>query len=346
MKPLIAWKTLGDLNIASSRLRAFLPCKYLTQEGWPCEMFAHQNLHQYKLVIFQKLYNEDSIDLAKTLKSKGVKTVFDLCDNHFYYDLDNPLASHERAERIHRMVDLVDIVSVSTQEMRSLIHSQTGRDPIVIDDAVEPPPGEIRLELYSTLRNFLIRRRDKSFRIVWYGNAGSKNPPFGMIDLLKVLPFLEKLHRKLPVTLTVISNSMALFEEYTKGVSFPGRYYPWDRSTFPYLFRQHDVFIIPISINPITICKTNNRLVQSLLLGVPAVADRIPSYEEFSNFVLFSDWENNLYKYAVNSELRRQHVNQANVYIKSKYNKSRVVAQWSSLFASLLDLEAERRRAS
>ena len=41
-----------------------------------------------------------------------------------------------------------------------------------------------------------------------------------------------------------------------------------------------------------------NRLALALLLGVPAVADVIPSYEELRPYALFGDWERNLLAYA------------------------------------------------
>ncbi|MBC7931131.1 MAG: hypothetical protein H7Z38_11270, partial [Rubrivivax sp.] len=98
----------------------------------------------------------------------------------------------------------------------------------------------------------------------------------------------------------------------------------------------HDVCVLPVSSNPLTLCKTSNRLVLSLLLGVPVVADRIPSYEEFGAFVRFADWERNLRAYAADAELRRRHVQEGRDYIRSNYNKERAIAQWSSLFRSLL----------
>jgi hypothetical protein len=47
------------------------------------------------------------------------------------------------------------------------------------------------------------------------------------------------------------------------------------------------------------------------------IADEIPSYEEFNKFVLFSDWEINLRKYALNPLLRRQHLKKGKDYILS-----------------------------
>lgn len=80
----IAWKSLGGVKSASFRYRALLPCKYLKQQGWSCEIFKPKNIEQYQIVVFQKLYDEESLDLVKKLQSKGVITIFDLCDNHFF----------------------------------------------------------------------------------------------------------------------------------------------------------------------------------------------------------------------------------------------------------------------
>lgn len=311
-----------------------MPCKYLKQQGWSCEIFRAKNIEQYQIVVFQKLYDQESIDLVKKLKSRGVITIFDLCDNHFFYQLEDAAALVERTEKLQKMLDLVNVVSVSTLELQKIIKLKTNKIPVVIDDAIEPPKINILFKKYLTLKKEFLPK--ESFKVIWYGNAGTENPPYGIIDLVKVLPFLEQLNQEISVNLSVISNSLDSFKHYTSATKIPIKYYQWQLSTFPYIFSQHDLCIIPISLNHLTRCKTNNRLVLSLLLDVPVIADKIPSYEEFSEFVLFSDWENNLRKYAHSSLLRQQHIKQGKEYILAKYNQDRVVSQWSTLFETLL----------
>ncbi|HEY9768117.1 MAG TPA: hypothetical protein V6C71_06350 [Coleofasciculaceae cyanobacterium] len=335
-KYMIAWKSPGGIKSASFRYRAFLPCKYLRQKGWSCEIFNYKNLEKYQIVVFQKLYDRENLELVKILKSKGVITIFDLCDNHFYYRLEDALALAERTERLQTMLELVDVVSVSTPELKNLIGGKTDKIPVVIDDAIELPRLNILSKEYLKLRQKITKIKNNCLNIIWYGNAGTTNPPYGMIDLVKVLPSLEKLNQNIPLSLTVISNSKTSFKQYVSSAKIPVKYHPWQLSSFPYIFSQNDVCIIPISLNQLTRCKTNNRLVLSLLLGVPVVADKIPSYEEFSEFVLFSNWEKNLHRYALNSMLRQQHIEQGKEYIVAKYNRNRVVSQWSALFQTLL----------
>ncbi len=335
-KDKIAWKSQGGIKSASFRYRALLPCKYLKQEGWSCEIFQSKNIDEYKIVVFQKLYDKESFELAKMLKSKGVITIFDLCDNHFFYRLEDRTALAQRSERLQKMLDLVDVISVSTPELKKLVYSKTDKIPIVIDDAIEIPQINLIFQGYLKLKNILTNRSNSSLNIVWYGNAGTENPPYGMIDLARILPTLEKINREISIELTVISNSKSSFEKYFSSVQFPVTYHKWKLLTFPYIFSNHDICIIPINLNSHTKYKTNNRLVLSLLLGVAAIADQIPSYEEFDKFILFSDWEINLRKYAFNPMLRQQHIKQGKEYILSKYNRNRVVSQWSSLFQKLL----------
>lgn len=337
--PAIAWKPFfDDANIASVRLRSFVPCRYLQEAGWRCEIFEPKNAGSYELVIFQKAYDEESIALAESLRGRGAKTVFDLCDNHFY-NPDNLPELRERAERLGRMIRAVDAVSVSTPELGKWIE----RGCVVIDDAIELPRGNAGRAAFARLQERLKNiRSSRPLRLVWYGRAGSENPPFGLIDLPRVFPDLEALNARTPIELTVISNSEELFRKYVAQVSFPTRYFEWSLDTFAQIFRRQDVCIIPLAVNPFTACKTNNRAVLSLLMGVPVIADPIPSYEEFRDFVLFSDWPNSLRTYAAHPELRRQHVRAGRRYIRAKYNKQRVVSQWSALFEQMLGPERGR----
>ena len=336
-KPKIAWKTHGGIKSASFRYRAFLPCKYLQQEGWSCEIFKDKNIEDYEIVVFQKLYDEKNFKLAKILKARGVKTIFDLCDNHFYYQLDNLSALAQRQERLQKMLDVVDAVSVSTPELKKLIDSKANKVSLIIDDAVEIPQTNLLYKSYLKLKNILskLSNDSRSLNLVWYGNAGTENPPYGMIDLARILPCLEKVHREIPLNLTIISNSESVFKQYFSSARLPVKYYNWKLVTFPYIFSHNDVCLIPVNLNSHTRYKTNNRLVLSLLLNVAVIADKIPSYEEFDKYALFSNWETNLRKYALNSALRQQQVKQGRKYILSKYNRNRVIGQWSSLFQTM-----------
>jgi hypothetical protein len=239
MRATIAWKTQGRRTIASARYRALLPARHLRAAGWACETYAPERAEQYRLVIFQKVYDEETVRQVVRLKARGAKTAFDLCDNLFHYELDDPAGAARRTEQLKRMISAVDAVTVSTPALGDAVREATGRaDAFVIDDAVEEPRLNPLARAYYRLRGGVGPTRAGELRVVWYGIAGRTNPRFGMIDLRKVLPALSALNREVPLSLSVISNSEERFREYTRGADFPVRYREWGRRSFPSLSRR------------------------------------------------------------------------------------------------------------
>lgn len=330
--PRIGWiPASANPAVASTRLRCSLPCRYLREAGWDTRILDRRDPYADDLVVFQKIYDERAIELARDLRRRGVLTVFDLCDNHFY-NPDGRLELTQRAERLRRMLDIVDAVSVSTEPLHDLMRERT---PAVIADALD----EFDLDIPERTFGWLwarLRRRETALSFVWYGNAGEESPPFGLVHLPTIIPELERLHRTFPLELTVISNSRARYEHAVDSAGFPTRYMEWNYQRFPGLFRRHHVCVIPVKPNPFTNCKTANRVVQSLRLGVPVIADPIPSFEEFAPFILLGKWRQSLDQYAADPALRARHVEAGRQYVEATYTKERVVSEWSSLFERVL----------
>jgi hypothetical protein len=278
-------------------------------------------MDRYRTVIFQKAYSEEDLDIASHLRGLGTRTVFDLCDNHFY----NPTGRDDyraRADRLQRMIDRVDAVTVATPELAKLVN----RPSTIIDDALDAvePAG------WSILRKILPRGR-RPLRLVWFGNAGQDDPPFGLIDLARIRPQLELLHECRPIELTVISNSRASFNRYLDSVRFPVGYHEWNNARYQRILRRQDLCIIPVSPNPFTLCKTVNRLALALLLGLPVVADPIPSYEELRPFAFMENWQGGLHQYVRDIARQRAHIRAGSAFLRAKYTAERVVKQWTSV---------------
>lgn len=324
--PVIAWKPAAPTpELASARLRCFRPMEFLSRAGWHCELFDDAQMHRYRIVVFQKAYGEHDLELAAHLKSLGVRTVFDLCDNHFYNPTGRP-DYRERADRLRRMIGRADAVTVATGELGALIDRPT----VTIDDALDT----VEHSWWSGWRRRW-RRAGQPFRIVWFGNAGLADPPFGLIDLERIRPQLETLHQWKPLRLTVISNSREAFERRMSGTRFPIRYRDWDNARYQRVVRRNDLCVIPVGLNPFTRCKTVNRLALSLLLGVPAAVDGIPSYVELRSFALFDDWVGGLIEYVRDSARRRRDVRRGRKYLRQTYTPQRVVEQWSAVLRPL-----------
>jgi glycosyltransferase involved in cell wall biosynthesis len=321
------------VEIASVRLRCLLPSRYLRAAGWASELLDTRDAHAYDVVVFQKIYDDEAIELARSLRYRGVRTVFDLCDNHLYIPVDRPELA-ERAARLRRMLECVDVVSVASEPLRELIPEY---EALVVDDVLD----EFEVTRTLRMRSLLDRvGKARSLDLVWFGNAGEASPSFGLAHLPKIVPALNELHRSRSLRLTVMSNSPEACGSALANARFPSRYVEWRYESFPRLFAQNDICVIPIELNPFSVCKTANRIALSLRLGVPVVADRIPSFDDFADFVLFDRWPENVSQYAESRALRRMHVDAGRRYVAARYTPERAVAQWSAVLERALSTDS------
>ena len=331
-RPRVAFWPAGGMNTASSRLRAYLPCRLLAGAGWPASAF--DPAERYEIVVVQKRYDAASYEQVRALRRRGTRVIFDLCDNHYHYRLDHPEEEEDRARRLDDMILGVDLVTVSTPTLGDVVRERTGAEVEVVDDAVDLPPAPL-----LPWWRWLHRRRSprQSLRLLWFGAAGMERPPFGLVDLGRIVPELEMVARDLPVSLTVISNSGSLFERHigsTAALSVD--YRPWRRRTFAYEVARHHVTLLPISANPLTLCKTANRPLLSLLLGTAVICEVIPSYEELSPFVLKPPWAGSIQRYHASPELAARHVMEGADFVRKKYTSERVVHQWAAALARVV----------
>jgi glycosyltransferase involved in cell wall biosynthesis len=172
---------------------------------------------------------------------------------------------------------------------------------------------------------------------VWFGNAGSAVPEFGLVHLGAIVPELEALHREQPIELTVVSNSRPMYEQYVGRATFPTRYVRWRPQSFHRDVSRADVCVLPVVANPFTIGKTSNRLVVALELGVPVVAGDIPSYREFDEWIGIEDWQANIAAYAADPELAARHVAGGRAQIRECYSDERITRQWQDAITSVCE---------
>ncbi len=312
--------------MASVRLRSLVPNQLLAQSGWDSELFKSVSTDRYDVVVFQKAYESEDILLAEGLADRGTRIVLDLCDNHFYNPEDLPQLT-ERADRLSRMVALADAISVSTPTLGQLIENKR---VFLVDDALDPV-------IVARSREPRWPRFRAGTHLAWFGTAGSRSLDFGLVDLARIIPNLNNLNTRVPITLTVISNSREEYRRHVKQANFSTHYCRWKFRTFSSFLASADIALIPITSNPFTICKTSNRIVTSLMLGTPVVADLIPSYREFEPYILVGEWERHLERYARDRELRHHHVTAGRQFVQQRFAPEVIVEQWSRVFHSVLD---------
>lgn len=346
---MIGWRPKSsDTRVASTRIRCLNPIRELQRRGFPVELFRPEHVSQYTAVVYSKLYDEASYREAAGLREKGTRIVVDLCDNHFYNPAGNPDLARARVG-LERMLRLADHLVASTPELGAVMRAELGtkRPVAVIGDAVEETIAGVQEQ---ALRRWLRRRELQRLlawldngrkagieaALVWFGIHGGPHHDHGIGDLLRVRPVIEQLHRRHGVQLTVISNSRQKFARLIAPWSVPTHYHEWGPLTFLPALRAHQVALIPVTRNPFTWCKSNNRLATAIAAGLGVVADSIPSYQEFTQVCRLDDWEQGLSDYVRDPAVRSRDVRAGQALVSRLCSPERIADAWQELFTAVI----------
>ena len=343
MKNCVAWKPKSsDPSIASVRYRCLLPLDDMKSKGFNVELFCEENVEKYSAVIFSKLYDPKNQELARRLQAKSVTVILDLCDNHFYnpFNLDSYKVAKEN---LLQMLHIADKVVCSTVALAEIVKNDACLKvmPVVIGDPIEPLPlGNSKLIINDWFNKlFHIKKiSDDLPYLLWYGSHGAPNAPSGMSDILSIKHVLNKIYKEYPFELVVASNNKKKYHEVIEPMLIPSRYVEWDYSQFKSLLQSARGVIIPITINPFTLCKTNNRLAMALSNEIPVVADSIPSYVEFGSYCYLDDWENGLKNILGNHKSAQNRAKLGGKYIMENWTLNKITDQWEKFLKSYLSV--------
>jgi hypothetical protein len=327
----------------------------LQARGYPVELYDRRRAGLYSAVVYSKRYDDASYEEAITLKARGIRIVFDLCDNHFYNPRDLP-GLRRAGEQARRMMAIADHLVASTDAMAEVMRTElTDVQPItVIGDAVETDLGAVPL---SPWRRWWARRQwhrvqaslqgtiPDPTRLIWFGVHGGPGAEHGVLDLLKLEPLLARLAQEFPLSLTVISNSRRKFDRTIGRWAIPTRYLEWSPETFLAALRAHDIAVLPVSGNPFTRCKSNNRLALALHAGLAVIADEIPSYRGFARACFLNDWEAGLETYLRDPARRRQDSTHGHDLVSAGWTIPVIADQWEALFANVHEARPPSRTA-
>lgn len=340
----VGWKPSSpDFRVASTRIRCLIPLGELQAQGYRVELFRPAAASGYRAVVYSKTYHVKDVEEAAALREGGVQIIFDLCDNRFYNPRSIPKANEE-IQRLHRMMQIAHFWVASTEALAEVMRAEAVAEKplVVIGDPLEtevvgvPVTPWARLSQWTAWLKF--RRWISAMRqagrtpLIWFGHHGSPYADGGMLDLERIRGTIERLNPTFPLSLTVVSNSREKYEASIRPWSIPTHYLEWHASTFTRVLRSHDVAIIPVTINPFTWCKSNNRLALSLSSGLAVVADSIPSYEPFREACVLDDWERGLQAYLSSSSRRAVDVARGQSLVTRLCDVRAIAEQWRQVF--------------
>lgn len=333
------WPHTTDTRVASFRLRCRQVVSALRARRVRSWIYL-PGAAVPRVMVLSKRYDEQTLAHALDLKARsGMRIVLDLCDNHFFVPEDDSGTLRRRADQLRHAVRSVDTVITSSVELARAVtdHCPGVSTPSVVPDAVElphwPSPstwlmnprlGKEMLQLSIAIRSSGV---PMARRLLWFGSHGSPGIEGGMSDLARIREPLERACSRSALWLTVVSNRREKYRELLEGWAIPSRYVPWRIETFSRIARWHSAAVIPISPNPFTNCKTNNRLATAFIHGLNVIADCIPSYEEFSSCAVLNSWVKGLGEYLEDSDARASHLVTAR-HLLDHYSLSSVTDGW------------------
>jgi len=318
MKTPIRFVNYSGLSMASYRYRTLMPAQLLDSLGYDVKICRADQKTVPGIYIFSKHFNpKEEYVFAKKLKDPNFTAanvtsviagegnnksiiIFDICDSHF--NADN-IGSYYK-----EMVKLADIVVCSTEKMKEVVQkhcsdSEQGRNPWVILDSYEFPERTPRFNW----------EQSDITSILWYGH------PTNIKHLQRVWNDLGG------------SNLMIITKEGVQlevdGKPFP--IVPYSIDSLLWGFAQCDITIIPNAGS--NSAKGANRMIESIRQGVFVVAEPMPAYEEFRDWMYIGEIKEGIEWCRQNKAELQGRIQKAQEYIIKEYNPTKTGERWQRL---------------
>lgn len=166
----IGWKVSTlTLNVASVRYRALLPILALESEQVHNRLFSsglESHLDGLDALVIVKSFTPDDLFLAQSAASKGIRVVFDLCDNIFVEAYGRVAGKVSPTQLFDVIAAKADAIVVTTEPLATIVRHRVPHVPVtVIPDGVET--FALLEAMDRLLREANAREKAQRVRILW-----------------------------------------------------------------------------------------------------------------------------------------------------------------------------------
>jgi glycosyltransferase involved in cell wall biosynthesis len=362
----IAWRVRADdVDAASVRYRCTTPARHLAALGVESRLSwgASDPLAEARpdAVVFVKAFGPAELDAAERATAAGVRVLLDVCDNLFSPGYP-ATASGQDPDTLRRMAELAAGITTTGPALAEILRDEVGdRAPVhEIPDPVETledlrwaqrfvwrerlrrrSPAALAHGAHRDLRD--LRRRLAPApkpggrdlpQVIWFGNAGSTTPRFGLVNLLDVADQLVAAHERAPFRLLVLTGDPGEHRGRLEALPFETTFARWHRRAAFRHLPGSAAALVPFAHDDFNRVKSANRAVLALSQGVPVVAARIPSLEPLADCIELDDFDAGLSRYLADPGHAREHVARAGEVIDRVYSGLAVARAWSAVLSS------------
>ena len=262
----------------------------------------------FDAVIVQRVAHPALAGVIERFKQRGGKVILDL-DDHFFaihqsnvaWSIWKPGSPARKA--LMKTLDLADQVHLSTEELIYAYADCTSGDVLVF-------PNTLRMDKYSG--QIAMRRMypaDKTV-IMWAGSTTH------MEDLKMIYPVLQEILAKNPQAIFALCGN----KEFLDWLDAPAeqKYYipPVDFKDYFLIPSYADIFLCPVKESTFNDCKSDLKILEAAVWGVPCVVSPVAAYRRFAehradNILLAKknrerEWVKNIQMLIDSQELRKQ----------------------------------------
>jgi SAM-dependent methyltransferase len=310
-------ESLITSNLASVRLRTAVAIESIQKSGLTCTVSDGFESNFTDMVIVGKIdavtdtnRPERWIKRLEISKRLGSHIVVDYTDHH--------IGRGTAASMFYaKALTLADTVICSSQKLREHISQYSKIETILIEDPIEVPilpPTEPSNELPT---------------ILWFGHAS--NLPY-LVDCLRN-NFSEESNARI----ILMTNVIPLPDNYASMLDIPQlanmEIYaiPWTKNDLIEISSIIDFCIIPAGVNDsVKNGASSNRLLTSLALGLPTIADSLESYKPFSKY--FLDFDKETIRQMLKKPKRNlKLITEAQSIIAKDYTSEKIGSQWKNM---------------
>lgn len=247
----VSFLPAGDRNTASSRIRVYTLIEALQAQGVAA-------LPQFDagadVFVFQKKVTPELLELAARLKAAGKPVVYDIDDLPPAQDYWAP------PPLLRAMLDLAGLVTTDTQGHINLLRR---------DFAIAAPIALVPDSIDYFPRHWEAPRAPASgpLRVLWFGSVSNIAMFARYAHVLRAIPEVQVVVAVNPAAIPALAQEYPFVE-----------FHPWSLDGFPDILRACHLTLLMHDGSEVDRTKSNNKMICSINLGVPAIVSDTPEY--------------------------------------------------------------------
>ena len=316
---------------ASIRYRVLMPAERLGASGFASDFVTISEGMDYDaflaavpglgdVVVISKSFKSETLAIARQLKQADTKVVVDLCD----YRPDNAAVMRQTAA----LVELADLVTASTKTVALAVTALAGCEATVIEDPYEGPAGAPRFAAPGERLTLLWFGHPTNIEALFPLMAGVLQMPRGPAD-----PAID-----FHVVTTPIPSLIEALETLSGmgGQACTFRLTAWSPAANWQALAACDAVMLPSLATDYFRAKGANRLIEALRAGRFAIAEPIPSYQDFAGHAwVDADLLAGLRWALANPADAQARIEAGQAYVNQHYSPESIATKWAAALRTL-----------